>query len=279
MQADAYARSHLRSQVDGPSTQLDDVKYAGNKSSRARIFGNASDSDDNDESFMTARSALDGNGDRSEEDGEDSEEDGAENEYYEQAQPFGAVQESDDEEESNADTNANSDQDDEEADEALTVKHGDDDDDDANEEDLQQSVKLSQNLDKQRGQAVVAQLKAYDKLLEMRIGMQKAVTQVNNICADEERDFVVCKVFVCLNMANNPPKSGNEEAIESTLSALNEVSESLFSIREKFVKYDSHTAIPPRKRPRLEESSAIEYAQGAAQDSIDLAKRCVSVSR
>lgn len=143
---------------------------------------------------MTARSAP-----AMDEDDEEEEEIDGE---YEQSQPFGAVQDSDDEEEDVDDDDIQEDLDDDDTNQALIVQsadksensesdNGDDDDDD-----IHKSIKASQNLDRQRGQAVVAQLQSYDKLLEVRIGMQKAVTQVNNICADEEKDFIVSKLVL-----------------------------------------------------------------------------------
>ncbi|TIC03634.1 DUF1771-domain-containing protein [Wallemia mellicola] len=190
------------------------------------------------------------------EDDEDDEEEEIDGEY-EQAQPFGAVQDSDDDDDDEGDNDIQEDLDDDDTNQALIVQSADksensESESDNDDDDIHKSIKASQNLDRQRGQAVVAQLQSYDKLLEVRIGMQKAVTQVNNICADEDKDFI----------------SGNEDEIENTIKALNELSESVFSIREKFIKYDSNTEIPPRKRPRLDDKN---FIQGAAKDSIDMA--------
>ncbi|TIA71414.1 hypothetical protein E3P91_02543 [Wallemia ichthyophaga] len=197
-------------------------------------------------SFMTAKSALPDEGDEDDED-----------EQQQQSQPFGIVESDDDDDNPDSDDdNIGSDNNAHDAHDAHDSQEHQDP-----QESLQESLQYSQNLDKQRGLAVIAQLQAYDKLLEMRIGIQKAVNQVNVICADEDNDFV----------------TGNEDDIQSTLSSLNELTESLFSIREKFIKYDSNTSIPPRKRVRLDDtiisndSTIKEYPQQAAQDSFNLA--------
>ena len=71
-------------------------------------------------------------------------------------------------------------------------------------------------------------------------------------------------------LLTKPLKSGNEDEIENTIKALNELSESVFSIREKFIKYDSNIEMPPQKRPRLDDKN---FIQGAAKDSMDMATR------
>lgn len=150
---------------------------------------------------MTARSAP-----AMDEDDEDDEEEEIDGEY-EQAQPFGAVQDSDDDDDDEGDNDIQEDLDDDDTNQALIVQSADKSENSENEsdnddDDIHKSIKASQNLDRQRGQAVVAQLQSYDKLLEVRIGMQKAVTQVNNICADEDKDFIVSRLVIVCNSTN-----------------------------------------------------------------------------
>ena len=205
----------LRSNIDGPSNLLNVPKYSGNKTSRSSIFNNdqsqSDEEDDNesdiDESFLTAR-----NGDES----KDLTKDFNDFDHYEETQPFGEVLSSNDEDDDSGQNDEMVDDDNEleESDEDdVSDPIGDDDeivhDNEGNRDeefngqiinknkgsnlnsDLHESIKSTLKSDKERGLAVRSQLQSYDKLLEIRIGVQKALIETNNLCSNEDLDFIV----------------------------------------------------------------------------------------